>query len=257
MSLQQPGGVSAESWQVEQLRTTAFVLGGQAGDLPETWWRQVVGGAPEEQRSRPQQGIVEQFGLFQGMRLNVVWRSDRVDWRLIPNVVRSGQPLDGFPVLGAYSDALKDFVELSKKGLDNCGPMIRLASGAVLLKRVPNLEAAYAVLASYLPSISFDLNGATDFLYQINRPRSSRSVDSLVINRLTKWSVFVGGMLSISLTGGSPVLVPGIPGQHVCRLELDINTVPSTSAVDAGKVNLVFQELVNFGFEIAENGDIP
>ena len=88
--------LGAAGWQAEHLRTTAFILRSQLTGTPTHWWQQAVGGAPEEERSRPQEGTIQQVGQFAGQQLVVVWRPDRVDWRFLPSVGRLDQPLGGF-----------------------------------------------------------------------------------------------------------------------------------------------------------------
>ena len=218
----------------------------------------MVGGSPDEERSRAQEGTIQQFGQVLDAQINVVWRSDRVDWRLVPNVARLSEPAVGFPALGTYVERWPDFLELSIKGLAHVPDSIRLAFGAVLFKPVDDLPGGYDELAHYLPNVELGFGNATDFLYQINRFRNSQEVETLVINRLTKWSMVVGGAVGISLSPDRGLVVPRVlPAQHACRLELDINTVPLASPAAADVTSGLFRELVSLGTEITVQGDVP
>ena len=250
-------GTGSGDWQVEQLRATAFFLPGVREGLPREWWANVVGGAPDEERNRAQEGTTQQFGQVSDAQLNVIWRSDRVDWRLVPVVSRLSEPASGFPSLGLYPERKAEFVELSAKGFGHVPDAIRVAFGAVLFKTVDDMQRGYEELAGYLPAVNLGFGAATDFLYQINRFRQSEVVESLVINRLTKWSMAVGGSIGISLNPDRGVVVPrALPPQHACRLELDMNTVPLLSPAGSEVTVGLFRELVSLGTEIAERGDV-
>ena len=246
-----------DQWQVEHLRTTAFFLPHTESDVREGWWESVVGTPPEEERRRPQEGSIRQIGRLSGNVLAVEWRSERVDWRLIPPGRAPNQPRSGFPVIGTLSDTLDSFLELSGKGLEQCGSVNRVALGMVLLIPVDNIAAAYTGLQKYLPNVKMDLDGAVDFLYQINRPSISREVDGITINRLTKWSVSISGSIAISLVPASGILVPDPNPHFASRLELDVNTAPTASLIPADKITALFGELARLGTEIANKGDIP
>lgn len=244
-------------WQVEHFRATAFFLSGAGPDPQQGWWEAVVGTPPDEERRRPQQGSVQQFGRLGGNALAVEWRPERVDWRLVPPGGSPNQSPAGFPVLGRFSETFDPFLELSCKGLERCGAISRLAIGLVLLIPVGGIKDAYSVLQRYLPSVKLDIDGPVDFLYQINRPRMSASMDEVAVNRLTKWSVSMSGSIAISLTPGSGIMVPDPNPRFASRLELDINTAPSGSLIPTDKVIPLFRELAQLGAEIAREGDVP
>ena len=251
-------GSRSNEWQAEQLRATVFFLPDVHSGLAQQWWTNVVGGSPDEERSRAQEGTIQQFGRVLNSQINVLWRSDRVDWRLVPNVARLSEPAVGLLSLGAYPEIWPDFLELSIKGLAHVPESIRVAFGAVLFKPVDDLREGYDKLAQYLPNVELSFGNATDFLYQINRFRNSQEDETLVINRLTKWSIFLGGAVGISLSPERSLVVPSaLPPQHACRLELDISTAPLASPVAADVTSGLFRELVSLGTEITVQGDVP
>ena len=103
------------------------------------------------------------------------------------------------------------------------------------------------------------LQGATNFMYQINRPRESASVPSFTVNRLSKWSVAAFESVSITVSPSSVRAVgyADFP-MHMSALELDINTSPKPDAlIPSDEIPQLFHELVSLGLEIAERGDIP
>ena len=149
-------------------------------------------------------------------------------------------------------DIFLRLIELMKKDL------LIYAFGAVLLRPVENRQAGYQQIAAYLPHVQLDPEGASDFLYQINRPRNSNSgIPDLRINRLSKWSIAASMESTFSFGSTSAAHFPG-PRHFACRLELDINTVPDfRDELAREQLPQIFQELVDLGKEIAKAGDIP
>ena len=138
-------------------------------------------------------------------------------------------------------------------------PLInRVALGVILTQPVETKREGYQRLSTYIPSVHIDIENTSDFHYQINRPRSSRSgVPDLRINRLTKWSVALWRGATISM--GPESVQHSMGREHfACRLELDINTAPGLTA-EIARENLprILEELADLADEIAREGDIP
>jgi hypothetical protein len=93
---------------------------------------------------------------------------------------------------------------------------------------------------------------ATDFHYQVNRPRESRiGLSGLNVNRLSKWSV--GAYMVVALGAGAhPTQSPVQP--HL-RLELDINTSADfLGVIPPESLELVIDDLFTGASEISEQG---
>jgi hypothetical protein len=165
------------------------------------------------------------------------------------------------PVLGDFSK-LTDAFHNSLSKWFGAAPIKRLAFGAVLLQPVDSHEEGYALLDKYLPAVELDPN-ASDFAFQINRARSSGVVDTMRVNRLSKWSVmkFQGVQLQFEANAQESVnAVTGITTKpaYADRLELDISTdAGRTDAFDQAVLKGVFGELVGMALEIASRGDVP
>jgi len=142
--------------------------------------------------------------------------------------------------------------------LPSCPPLRRFAFGAVLFQFVEDREDGYRQISAYLPAVKLDAKGSSDFSYQINRPRDSRSgVPGLQVNRLCRWSVAQLMHAQVSLSDAG-VQKTELGSHFACRLEMDINT----SAEFRGELSpeqskIVFGELLELGAEIAQQGDIP
>ena len=245
-------------WQAESLRLTAFLS--PAAQVPPTpaWWKDLVGELPETQHTLPKQKVWTETGSFErGQLVLAVQSSQRVDWYyLVANDLEGGQ--EEPPNLGPFPEALSSFSGLMVRWLQSgsCPLVQRLAFGSTLVQSVETQHRGHQLIAAYLHS-ALSLEGASDFFYQINRPRLSTSgVSNLRINRLSKWSIPKWIMTQ----------TPAIPEADfrvrqqgtLCRLELDINTAPDFPGdLPNERLSQLFEELVSLGQEIAREGDIP
>jgi hypothetical protein len=244
---------------VEFLRLTAFLHADERVTEP-TWWSDLTGSQPEQRTSKPGRGEFQDAGPIGDTFLSVSLQAGRVDWFLTPgpfeptlDLVAKINSVGIFPEkFGAFEDLLNRWLTVSPR-------MVRLAFGAVVFVPVESKEAGYRKLAEYLPGVKIDPDGSEDFLYQINRPRKSiNGITGLRMNRLSKWSVAYFQRFRL----GIPVptqQVQGKPGDrtHACRIELDISTPADASdALPQDRLVHVFRELVDFGSEIAQKGDI-
>ena len=244
-------------WQVESLRLTTFHIPSTVSTDSTDWWESVIGDKPEQVVTRPRGNMVQQSGLFEGKQLALIIRVDRADWMLRGNIAPQGEPTQGPPTLGTLPNVLGSFRKVAEKWLTVCPDLTRLAFGAALVETVADLTLAYQKLSQMLPNVKIGEADSPDFLYQINRPRVSKSLTMIRINRLSKWSVMQGGALSIAIGQGT---VPTFASELLlaCRLELDINTSQEPSSIiPQNQTRELFSELVDLGSEIADNGDIP
>lgn len=246
------------AWQVELLRATAFVEP-EGAIAPSNWWDNLVGLPPESVSSRPKTGREQREGTFQGRKLILQVQPDRVDWLFAPAVPeKPGELPESPPSAGSFPDVLKPFLTLVLDWLKIAPPISRLAFGATLFQSVEDRRAGYLHLANYLRSVQLDPD-TSDFSYQINRPRNSKSgVPELKINRLMKWSVMLFTLFGMSFEKKMPAKATITGQESHCRLELDINTAPDfPGPLPPAEVADIFQELVGLAEEIAAEGDVP
>lgn len=244
------------NWQAENFRLTAF-LSPSAQFTEQDWWKILTNEVPERKTSEPRIGLQQEEGKFTSEKIEgklvLTIQPTRIDWQLLPLLENFNS---GFPTIGSLADSLDSFFSLMLRWIEIAPPIQRLAFGTVLNQSVNSSKEGYKLLSHYLP---FDLNeDSSDFLYQINRPRKSAStgISDLLINRLSKWVVVTlveGSIFALS----KPELYTNKPPQFSVRLELDINTTPDFSMeLSPEQLNQVFQELVEFGKEIATKGDV-
>jgi hypothetical protein len=117
---------------------------------------------------------------------------------------------------------------------------------------------SYQKLSEFLPRIWIDPVGSTDFGYQVNRPRKSLTIDGQRIQRLSKWSASLSGLIQLQVaplvSQQSAILQEG---QNACRIEIDISTDPLIAEpLPAAKLAPILDELIQLGLEITSQGDI-
>jgi len=246
---------SSSPWLAETLRLTGFPLPGTTVD-PHTWWETVTGQQPEVRNAQPRLGVTQEEGQLEGGRLALVVQPSRFDWIF----TTAFDAALGLPVperFLPFPAAQEMFARTLNRWFGLCPSLTRLAFGAVLSIPVADKPAGYQQLAHYLPDIHLDPEGSSDFSYQINRPRNSGVVRELKINRLSRWSVALSMLEQIVLgPGGLQYPVSG-PENRALRLELDINTsTESARELAPDDIAPLFQELIQLGQEISEQGDI-
>lgn len=246
-------------WRVNTLRLTVFP--GQNAEIPDagqpTWWSQLVGEAPSNRNFQPKKALFQESGPFNDGELKLNVTPIRIDWKLTP--VLDEEDLDILPTISNFEECVASFCELMTRwfAVENSFPVKRLAFGAILFDMVDNREEGYRRLAGYLPAVKINSENSADFLYQINRPRiSTTEVQGLSINRLTKWAVAQGQVRAYSLLPNLTVFSPGA-GQFACMLELDLSTDNDfIGELPNQQLSPIFNELVQLGLEISQQGDI-
>jgi hypothetical protein len=243
-------------WQVNTLRMTAFPSPAARVTGP-TWWMDLMDEQPEKRISQPRRGEQREEGPLAKGKLALGVGLIRIDW--VYTVADDPKfEVGGIPTIGTFPEALETFQSLMHRwfALETCPPIQRLAFGAILWQPVENRQTGYRQLAPYLPAVT--LEGSSDFVYQINRPRaSSTGVAGLSINRLSKWTVMALGRAEFAI-GAPAVAYMAQPLSFACQVELDINTVPEfQEEFTREQLPQIFAELVDLGCEIASRGDIP
>ena len=240
-------------WQAETLRCSGF-FAEPVEAMDERLWRRVFGREPDsmQQRRTPKPVVIEE-GLSDGQVLRSAVQSDRFDLHIAPVPTEEAR---GMLLLGPCETALAAFQGTVRDWLDsaNCPAFTRIAYGAVLLLEVDDLETGNALLGELL---SLRVDGALDLEYKINRRRASAVMPGLGINRLCNWSTIkaVLGYIEVPADVQQPPTMSTQRPEVMCRLSLDINTVPSNMR-PLSDLGCLFDELVAMGSEIAEHGDI-
>lgn len=246
--------------KAESLRVTGFTPATWAEPIDELW-AAVVGAPPEQINQRPREATANVEGLFEGARLVLAREPKRTDWIWVVNVDGTA-PLKEFPAIGEFETVSKAFLTLVKTWLKRDLSLNRIAWGGVLVLPVANREDGYRTLGDFLPQLKIDPVGSSDLHYQINRPRTSKVIEGLRVNRLCRWSVALKQGMSIGLVlspdAAEAVGGPTGPGFSACRLELDINSDGARKEpFAANQLVPLLDEFVGLAEEIAERGDVP
>ena len=243
------------NWETVQLRLTAFPSNPLL-DPDRNWWKELTNNEPDEKVFRPAQCMLQESGQYKNATLILNIMPSKLDWRCGISTANHFED-KGFPSLGKFPDILNNFNPLIKNWFNLLSSITikRLAFGAVLLLPVLNHKEGYEKISNFLSKIEIDCNNSTDFFYQINRPRTSKTkISDLKINRLTKWSVV---RQEKSVEGVKPNEFISYQESFACRLELDMNTSADFKKdLPFEKLSEIFQELVDLGIEISEEGDI-
>ena len=242
-------------WQVENLRLTAFPSPSVQFNLETNWWADLMGVPPENSILQARQGILRQEGQLEDKRLTLTIHPDRINWLVAASEVEEAIAL---PVIGPFEEMLSIFLPLMFRWFesDTCPPLSRLAFGAILLSPIDSKQLGYQQLDRLLPSVELDTEGISDFLYKINRPRATTTqIEELQINRLSTWSVAT--LRQVNFIMGQTVSASQRSEVFACRLELDINTNQDfNDELQPVQLPEIFNELVDFGREIAREGDV-
>jgi hypothetical protein len=245
------GAPSAKiDWEAEGVRFTAFPPPSVTFE-PKPLWDSLLGKAPEEVQERPAQGVRNEFGPFLDDNLFLTQQLSRIDFLL--GVHPQKAPTMDFVSTGRYARAEPAFSELVKKWLKSAPSLGRIAYAPMLVHQVESVEKSYDVFRHLLPALPVD-DKARNVLWQVNRPRASRILKDITINRLSKWSCFT--VERFQLVQDTKSFVPGpMASVHGIKLEFDIYTDP-IQPIPAECLTPLFEELMSAVNEIIEQGDV-
>ena len=235
-------------WEVESLRATAFTNDLIPPSYGDELWKKVVGTEAESISRKSSMGTFAASGPVDDAMLALTVTPGRIDWLFGPASIEALLEHS----LGKFQSQDERFAERLSNWLQFPSTVVsRIALGVVVRLPVQNRIAGYKMLGAFLPKIAPDPDTSRDFMYQINRPRESRVVPGIMINRLSKWASVE---TNISMMGASKATSIA----QFVRLELDISTDKDSQrdlSKDQGLTPLI-RELASLCREIATNGDI-
>ena len=259
-SVNAPGAAAARPgspWLCEYLRFSA--LWTEPSDAAARLkWDAVVGRPPEQREEQPRIGTIREVGPvgdgLAGLELRL--SPGRADWLLSPALPPDVQ-LTTLPNLGGIEDVLEGFRGLVFARAAAAYEAPRFALGAVVLHPADR-DASYAELAQLVPQMKGHLAGASDFIFQINRPRRSRVIPDVLINRLTRWTSVSFASVRVSLSSQGEVTQRPAQPLSATRVEIDVSTAADrqTPIPEPARAPL-FNELATIMIEIVYAGDVP
>jgi hypothetical protein len=232
-------------------RLTVFVTPDTVVTAPGLW-RNIVGEEPESSVVQRASATSIETGPFADGTVTLQVQPVRVDLVHEPlGMGGHGQPAR----LGIFPAAAEPLLSLCHRWARNDSfptSVQRIALGFVLISPTIDKVTGYRELTPLIDGVP-EAADASDFSYQVNRPRPSRaSVDGLSLNRLSKWSV--GAFRSVIITGSA---APTLSDLHFhLRLDLDMNTNPeSVSVIPRENAEGVIDDLFDAAREISERGN--
>ena len=228
---------ASPDWLAEHVRLTGFSKPPLPASLARDWWHALTGAPAEKVIEEPRTGNVELLGVHADRPLHLSAERGRLDIRHLFGVAQV-TPLP-------FTDVLPPFAELMARwlSLESSPPFQRLAFGCSIVKPFPQIADCRKELDRYLPSIDMKSTQPRDFLYQVNHRCPAQSVDGLVVNRITKWSIH-------------ELNAPAGVASFAVQLELDINTVADHEG-DFDHPAELFGELKDYADHFAQKGDRP
>ena len=244
--------ITSNDWRADLLRLTAFPAAGPRAANAEAWWLALFGAPHEKSTRNLKQGVTQLLSKVGDTYMLAIENPISFELRQIAGDPEQ-PPLDPH-ALPLYSVVLPAFQDLALRwlALENSPALRRLAFGATLLKPVTSIQKGYETLDTYLPDVNVH-SDSSDFLYQINRSRPSSAIGGLPLNRLSKWST--QAMQEVTLSADGHVVRRS--GPFACRVELDMNCVPSKQPLPRDQLPNLFAELVALATEITAAGDTP
>jgi len=241
-------------WQVETLRITVFPTDMNAVSASKLW-DSVMDQEPDAIHF--QKDVIDTREVKYGNgRMVLAKQTDRIDWHYLS--IQNNTDVVQLPIIGTLEEELNNFTDLANAwfGSADLISMYRLAFGAVLLRPVNTVEDGNLSLEGILSNMNLD--GVRDFNYQVNRRRRSKVDPEIEVNRLSKWNVYSGKLVTVAVNPAQGQQVSSTSDPRIAsRLELDINTFPErTQPLPQEKLFAIFNELVDWGLEISEKGDI-
>lgn len=240
-------------WDIDSLRVSIFHATPSSLIKPSLW-KEVTGTSPESVNDRPKEGRIIATGGEDGNQFILIIQDQRLDWQIRPVPPTRSSPGTLLMLAGVEKTIplLRKAVRRSAKKI----PQVhRLAFAPIFIKKSPSQMEGLQALSSYLPGLNPNSLKGSDFIYQINKPRSSNVVPYLQINRLAKWETqeFVQSTLSINLAKAPQVTTTPTPAR---LLRLDINNVPWDKGLPGKRMLELFDELVMLACELATKGDV-
>lgn len=255
-----------ENWLCESLRLTALWsdMEDHSALLP---WHVVTGVEPEKRVDQKRElKVVETGRIWDGSAfLEMRSSPGRVDW-LLSSAASGEELINQFQALGPVKENVEKFDELLFSAVAENYSALRFAIGLVALSPRKDKAAAYDHLQELIGPIGNGLDGASDFTYQINRPRVSLTpgLENFQINRLSRWSAAssVGMRFAIPVVGddgvvsGRQVVGANAP-MYATRVEFDLNTPANNATPIPVEARVgVLREMTRFGIEILAKGDV-
>ena len=237
-------------WKIVSMRVTAFVDGDLSSSILESWLEEVSENAPSKVNKMPSSftGIAKNDVGF----LKVQWSDNKLDVILSskePQINQTIAPMSEIaPLFSQFVDQVPN--------IKNLAPVDRIAFGLILTCPVPSEEEGLKALSTSIVGLKLSPS-VRDFLYRVNHPCKSSTDDTLLLNRLTTWSVGHVQVIQLQINqDGSQERKVLSETPTAMRFELDINTDEAVSlGAGSDKLKSLLDELKTIALDIVQNGE--
>jgi hypothetical protein len=250
------GKTMALDWIAESLRLSLFSNG--MVDLTGADWKKITG-EDEAETQQKVAGRRTMAGTYLAGTLNVSAVGPRIDCVLSPHQLPKENAEEAYvPSLGAWPMVCDEFFKGTTDWVGSFDrPVVRMAFGATLYSRFPDRQAAYSALIGLLKSVQGDPKRLNELVFRINWPVNSKSLNDLMLNRITQWAVLEMRAFQLVIQSGAEPVVGSTPVTFVIRLELDHNTDAQwATPFDPRRLVPIYRELVELAYENAEKGEL-
>jgi hypothetical protein len=248
-----------DEWKALNSRVTLLLTVPPSSPSPSALelYRRVWGGEPDSFQKQPNALLptVAQ-GRLNGMMASCFCHPARLDFNLSSMSPPSPVPETSLALIEdpvQLHAQLKRIIDVIGEGISDS--VTRVAFGVQFIVVKPNLVETNKTLMKVLPNpYRMKITDEDDFIFQINRPRKSNTVDDIGMNFITKWSKERLRVLAMAVPAG---------GAHISTSEstsfeqtlykdyiaasvsFDNNTVPAsqTSLTSRQQSSLLVEEL--------------
>jgi len=239
------------NWQIESIRFTAFGNNLLNPNMLETWLENVSANSPS-QINKTSSSFTGVSKISTGF-LHTNWAANRLD------VMLSSERPHGNQVIGSISE-VNTLFGLAVDRIPEIGELAlidRLALGLTLSFPVSSESEGIRILTPIIVGMNLS-QSAKDFLYRVNHPCNSTTVDNLKINRLATWSVGKLQLIRLKVSkDGAQEQQTVSESPPSIRLELDINTDEAVHLqADLHELKCLLEELKAIALNIAHDGEV-
>jgi hypothetical protein len=242
---------SSAQWNAASLQVSLFTIAPTAKSIDI--YTALAGTPPDTYEDRTKEAVVRQTGMLGDNLLQVGFNPLRIDIVLSPPPPELLMGSPGVRLsMGAFKDEITSFGSMVQNWLATTeiqASRISLISAAVV--ETASRKDAYEVLAKYIRSVQV-VPEMEELMFRVNWKAKTSLMSEGYFNRITTWSA-IKLAVNAGLASGS---MTTISEKNYARLDLDINTPHDhTTAIPAGQMAPVFDELVGLAEQTVANGE--
>jgi hypothetical protein len=239
----QSQGTTMNEWKSSGGRITLFPAAVSSPSLSaRELYRQVWGEEPDgfQRQANPLMPSIAN-GSHNGLKAGCFAQPARIDFNLTPPSSPQEESQEGvsFPLIEDTALLRAELLRIIDAVDQNTAlsSVVRVALGVQFLALKASSAEANAVLAASIPEqYGVKITDEEDFIFQINRPYTSRRVEGIKTNFITKWSVDRLQIITLAVQVGGPTTSAQTPASGsqtaqfiAASVNFDINNVQTPS----------------------------